>query len=180
MFFCDCDKKEAAFYCRILQRQGDNFRHFPDITLLNVQHNQDLVDEVKQYGIRGVFYSTDPLEKIEKGLRKVLAGEYWISRELLARSLRSVREDLLKHRNGGHPSAMLTMREQEILKLIATGLDNQGISERLFISPNTVKTHVSNIYKKIDATNRVQAIIWASENDLPYIPGPDALPKEPN
>ena len=92
----------------------------------------------------------------------MLAGEYWLSRPLLIKSLKSVRaaENKLKELPS---TSQLTLREREILRLIAAGLSNQAIADRLFISANTVKTHISNIYKKINADNRVQAILWASE-----------------
>lgn len=163
IFFCDCDKTNAESYCQELQCQSCELSENAAIILMNVQQGADLLDEIKRFGVRGVFYSTDPIEQIEQGIKKVLAGEHWLSRELLARSLQSIREEL--RRNTGHyQPCMLTLREQEILNHIVTGQDNQAIADHLFISPNTVKTHVSNIYKKIEATNRVQAILWASKN----------------
>ena len=165
MVFCDCDKTNAIMYCRALHRPGYDRKSIPGITLMNVKPAQDLLDEIKAFGIYGIFYSTDNFNLIDKGIRKVLSGEHWLSRDLLVRSLQSLREEIGREK-GGVMLAALTFREQEILKLIVAGQDNQSIADKLFISPNTVKTHVSNIYKKIDATNRVQAIIWATENAL--------------
>ncbi|TOO18680.1 helix-turn-helix transcriptional regulator, partial [Vibrio parahaemolyticus] len=47
---------------------------------------------------------------------------------------------------------------------LSMGASNQQIAEQLFVSENTVKTHLHNIFKKIDVKNRVQALIWAKEN----------------
>ena len=58
----------------------------------------------------------------------------------------------------------LTKREIEILKLIALGKNNENIANDLNISTLTVKTHVSNIYRKINVPNRIQAIFWATKN----------------
>ncbi|MBV5326230.1 MAG: response regulator transcription factor, partial [Chlorobium sp.] len=165
MIFCDCDKTDVLSYCRTLHRPGYDFDNVPGITLINVQPDQDLLDEIKAFGIYGIFYSTDKFELISKGIRQVLVGDHWLSRGLLIRSLQSTREEMRKEKSYTQ-QALLTQREQEILTLIATGHDSQLIAEQLFISPNTVKTHVSNIYKKIDVTNRVQAILWATKNDL--------------
>lgn len=58
----------------------------------------------------------------------------------------------------------LTRREREILDLIASGFSNQQIADELFISPHTVKTHLHNIFKKINVKRRLQAALWAAEN----------------
>ena len=57
----------------------------------------------------------------------------------------------------------ITPRELEVLQLIAQGLSNQEIADRLFLSPNTVKTHTSNVFSKLDVQRRTQAIQKAKE-----------------
>ena len=60
--------------------------------------------------------------------------------------------------------SVLTRRESEILAHLAVGATNQEISDKLCISPHTVKTHLYNIYKKINVPNRLQAALWAAKN----------------
>ncbi|MFQ9933387.1 MAG: response regulator transcription factor, partial [Lachnospiraceae bacterium] len=61
---------------------------------------------------------------------------------------------------------LLTKREEEVLKLIAEGLFNKEIAAKLEISERTVKNHVSNIFKKIDVSDRTQAAVFAIKNNL--------------
>ena len=60
----------------------------------------------------------------------------------------------------------LTEREMEVLALLVKGLSNKEIAENLYISPRTVKSHVSNILRKLDVKDRTQAVIKAIDNDL--------------
>jgi len=61
-------------------------------------------------------------------------------------------------------SEKLTQRQIEILALIAVGATNDDISDKLCISPHTVKNHLYSIFKKINVPNRVQAALWAAGN----------------
>jgi DNA-binding CsgD family transcriptional regulator len=69
---------------------------------------------------------------------------------------------------------MLSPREQEVLLLLLQGLTNQNIGERLFISPNTVKTHISNIYQKIGVNRRYDLLALCKDLKLP----PESIEEE--
>ncbi|MCP4023557.1 MAG: response regulator transcription factor [Desulfobacteraceae bacterium] len=60
----------------------------------------------------------------------------------------------------------LTKREYEVLSMMARGLTNKEISDELFISPHTVKSHVINIFNKLGVNHRTQAVVWAARNHL--------------
>jgi ATP/maltotriose-dependent transcriptional regulator MalT len=68
----------------------------------------------------------------------------------------------IRHRGRG----TLTTRERDVLELVAEGFHNDQIGERLFISPMTVKTHLQNIYGKLDVKSRTQAVTKANEDGL--------------
>jgi DNA-binding NarL/FixJ family response regulator len=67
---------------------------------------------------------------------------------------------------GGRLPGLLTEREREVLRLVAAGLSNAEIAERLYISPATAKTHVAHLLTKLDARDRVQLVIFAYQTGL--------------
>lgn len=171
--FCDCDKKDARSYCSSLAKSGGLNGAGPSIVLLNVDPAENVLNEINKYAIKGVFYTSDDFDNINKGLQFVLGGEYWISRGLLIESLQMTRNQTQRKRVTSGNS--LTKRESEILNLIVFGYSNKDIGDKLFISSNTVKTHISNLYKKLNVTNRVQAILWSAENLYAETSNPDPI-----
>jgi DNA-binding NarL/FixJ family response regulator len=114
-------------------------------------------------GARGYLVKGAGPERLEHALRVVANGDVVLDHEL-ARAV-----GLLAHT--GRPAAArtfpeLTDREFEILDLIAQGLDNQAIARRLVLSPKTVRNHVSNVFAKIRAADRSQAIVQARRQGL--------------
>jgi DNA-binding NarL/FixJ family response regulator len=129
--------------------------------LFNMANDQSFGNDLVKKGIRGIFYNTDPLQNLAKGVPAILNGELWYSRK-----------DLVKYlldSDTGNTAAMqlknlLTYREKEVLILIASGISNTEIADKLNISRNTVKTHLYNIYNKIRVPNRLQAALWAAKH----------------
>jgi DNA-binding CsgD family transcriptional regulator len=109
--------------------------------------------------VRGVFYLTDPPSLLAKGIAGMLAGELWYSRKITSRLL--LDPQLFRPRDEAR-EAMLTAREREILIAIGAGGANQEIAEEFRISLHTVKTHLYNIYRKIDVRNRLEATLWVA------------------
>ena len=112
-------------------------------------------------GVKGVFYDQDPIERFAKGVSAVFNGELWVSREILTKYVMRNREEESISRQ---EEALLTTREVEILTMISAGAKNEEIAEKLHISPHTVKTHIYNIFKKINVPNRLQAALWAASH----------------
>ena len=71
---------------------------------------------------------------------------------------------LAKGRAGPRATDLLTRRETEVLRLLAEGLTNRQIAERLFISPKTAEHHVGRVYSKLDVSTRAQAAAYAARN----------------
>jgi DNA-binding NarL/FixJ family response regulator len=112
-------------------------------------------------GVRGFFYKRDPLDLFLKGIRSILAGEVWVSRGSL---LNLVLQGTPRKAELPAQKTLLTRREMEILAMVSSGARNDEIADKLYISSHTVKTHLYNIFKKIDVPNRLQAALWASKN----------------
>ena len=113
-------------------------------------------------GVRGFFYVEDSIAQLPKGVRVILDGELWVSREITTQYILEKKEILPSATKMG--SSILSRREIEILAMVTGGATNEEIAKKLYISPNTVKTHVYNIFKKINVPNRLQAALWAVKN----------------
>ena len=100
-----------------------------------------------------------PAETILAGVRAAAAGEALIAPKVAAALVRRLRASGAGERP--QPRAVLSEREQEVLRLIAAGKDNDQIAGELFISRHTVKNHISSILLKLEVTNRVQAAVLA-------------------
>jgi DNA-binding CsgD family transcriptional regulator len=110
-------------------------------------------------GIRGIFCLDDPPERLARGIEKILDGELWYSRKITSQVLMD--SERFRPRMEAL-EAMLTAREKEILIAIASGAGNNEIADEFRISLHTVKTHLYNIYKKIDVRNRLEATLWVA------------------
>jgi len=131
------------------------------IALYNLVGSSDIEAQALSKKVRGFFYTRDSLELFLKGIKALFHGEVWISRQvLLHHVMGEMNESTIEEKN----SATLTQREQQILSLVSIGVKNEEIAEKLCISTNTVKTHMYNIFKKIQVTNRLQAALWAAKH----------------
>lgn len=130
--------------------------------LINCKDEIEYRELIKWKNLVGVFYTNDTLELLIQGITKVLDGEMWFSRKLAHEYIRFYRERECSNTSSSY--SLLTNREQQIIKLLGNGASNSEIAESLFVSENTVKTHLHNVFKKINVKNRLQALIWVKEN----------------
>jgi len=133
------------------------------VALINLKENTGIEKKALSKNVRGFFYKDDHFELFLKGVRNILNGEVWISRSVL---LQCVYDGLRDKQGEPEARSCLTTREVEILSLVSQGASNDEIARKMFISTNTVKTHLYNIFKKINVTNRLQASQWATLNIL--------------
>ena len=131
----------------------------PKILVVTTFDNDDYVHEALLAGASGFLLKRARKEEIAHAVRTVAAGESLLFPEAIRRLVTA------RPPGGQHTRAAktLTRREAEVLRLIATGLSNQDIAAALVISLETVKTHVGNIFAKLGAGNRSQAVVIAYE-----------------
>lgn len=96
-------------------------------------------------------------------VRKVAAGDIWVEKDSFSRAL----ELLLRREEGMQSLAVrLSDRETQVMTLCVEGLSNSDIAERLFVSEGTVKTHLHNVYKKLELGSRAELVHFAHQNGL--------------
>jgi DNA-binding NarL/FixJ family response regulator len=122
-----------------------------------------------QLGAMGIVLKDHAAEILVEAIQKVYSGEMWLDRATIVSILVSPRS--------GEPGpervkiAMLTDREREIIALLAEGLRNKQIAERLFISEITVRHHLTSIFNKLGVSDRVELLIYAYRNGIVAVPG---------
>lgn len=119
--------------------------------------------EIMRLGVRGVVLKTMPTHLLAQCIRKVHTGGQWLEKQ----SMGSAFEKMLQSEAGARRIAtILTPREIEILCLVAGGLSNGQIGDRLLLKEGTVKIHLHNIYKKLGVKNRVDLTLYAQKKGL--------------
>jgi DNA-binding NarL/FixJ family response regulator len=127
-------------------------RRVPDskVLIFTAYSERALLQRGLESGARGYILKEAPHETLLKAIEKLAAGEMYVDP-----SLASV---LTQSRDG---SDVLTAREREILQLLADGMSNADVAAQLFISQETVKSHVRHILTKLEADTRTQAVAIA-------------------
>lgn len=127
----------------------------------------EYVVEALRAGASGFLLKDAPPDDLVEAIRIVAAGEALLAPSVTRRLLDRVASRLPPARENAIPAlSELTEREMEVLKLVARGLSNAEIAEKLVVSETTIKTHVSRVLAKLEIRDRVQAVILAYETGL--------------
>jgi DNA-binding NarL/FixJ family response regulator len=134
------------------------------ILMLTTFDLDEYVYEALQAGASGFVLKDDPPEQLIAAVRTVAAGDALLSPAVTKRVIRR----FTRLPRSAPPKGFdeLTSRERDIFRLIADGLSNPEIAQRLFISETTVKTHVTHVFQKLDVRDRVQAVVLAYQAGL--------------
>ena len=145
------------------RRVLDHDRHV-GVVVLTMFEDDDSVASAMRAGARGYVLKGAPPSEILTVLRAVAGGEAHFGPEIASRLVDFLAPAKAPSPAGAMPE--LTAREREILDLIARGQSNTRIAERLFVSPHTVRNHVTHIFAKLQVADRAQAIVRAREAGL--------------
>lgn len=126
---------------------------------------------VIRLGAMGVVLKFQTPEVLFKAIRKVHAGEVWMDRTSMGNVLHEMTRKVPDRDDPEAPKIRsLTDREHQVIALIAEGLKNKQIAERLFISETTVTHHLSSIFSKLEVSDRLELVIYAFAHNLARMP----------
>ncbi|KUN74376.1 LuxR family transcriptional regulator [Streptomyces canus] len=143
---------------------GPTSGHLPKVLVLTTFDLDSYVYEALRAGASGFLLKDAEPAELLAALRVVVAGEAMLAPAITRRLIDTFTATAPAPR--AEPLAALTPREREVLSLIATGLANAEIAERLGVATGTVKTHVNALLNKLDLRDRVQATIFAYDTGL--------------
>lgn len=145
----------------------------PRVIMLTTFDVDDYVFESLRAGASGFLLKRTAPDALIEGIRTVAKGEGLLSPAMTKRLIEEFTLSSPRPTEAEKRVQRLTDREREVLQLVGHGLTNQELSEQLFIAGSTVKTHVKRVLSKIEARDRVHAVVIAYESGL-MESGPDS------
>jgi DNA-binding NarL/FixJ family response regulator len=136
------------------------------VVVLTISADDDDVMAAVLAGACGYLLKDSSIDQLIDGIRAAAAGESLISPQIASTVLQRLRDQAPDSEAARTVRTGLSDRELEVLRLIAIGKDNAEIAQDLFISPKTVKNHISNILMKLQIENRIQAAVYAVRSGL--------------
>ncbi|MDF1617425.1 response regulator [Petrocella sp. FN5] len=133
-----------------------------NIIILTIHNEVEYLYKAVEIGVKGYVLKDSESDVLIRAIRSVYVGETYIQPNMASLLFKKMNND----ETGAAHNTRLTKREIEVLKLITEGLLNKEIAHRLCISEKTVKNHVSNIFKKIEVSDRTQAAVFAIKNAI--------------
>jgi DNA-binding NarL/FixJ family response regulator len=154
---------------RRLRDRGD----LTPIVILTVHNDSQTVLGLLEAGATGYVLKDEALDRLAGAVRAAARGETWLSPAVAEQV---VRRAIAKNPNGGQPAenispplSPLTPRELEVLRLLASGLDNEAIADRLVLTKRTVQNHITIIYDKLGVTSRTEALLYAVQHGWVHV-----------
>lgn len=146
-----------------IQATKEIHQHFPDIKIIALtMHNESgVIKKMLEVGAAGYVLKTIDKAELIEVIKKVASGQKHFSAEVTSRLMND-----FSVKQAPSPLDTLTKREKEILSLIAQGLTDKEIAEKVFLSPLTIITHRKNILSKLGLKNKVEITRFAFDHKL--------------
>jgi DNA-binding NarL/FixJ family response regulator len=135
------------------------------VVIMTAHDDERLLVDAVEAGASGFLGKDEAADEVLAAVRSAAEGESLIDPTLLARLLHQVTKEREQRREIQAMFAALTEREWEILRMLATGMRNDDIAATLFISPQTVQTHVRNVLGKLQVHSKLEAVALAVKHD---------------
>lgn len=145
------------------------------VLILTIHNDSQMIFGLLKAGATGYVLKDDTLETLAPAIQAVSHGETWLS----SRITEHVVQRALGEEKRTGPGPGLTPRELEVICLLAFGLDNEDIAQKLTLTMRTVQNHVSTIYSKLGVNSRAEAILYAIRHGWVEIP-PEKDPRDDN
>ena len=134
------------------------------VLILTIHEDREYLLEVLKAGAAGyVLKDIDP-DRLVEAIRLVCAGESVVAPGLTAKLIHELNAS--RTQPASSTDNPLSHREQEVLELMAEGIGNREIADKLFVSEKTVKNHVTSIFRKLDVSDRTQAVVQAVKRKI--------------
>jgi DNA-binding NarL/FixJ family response regulator len=161
-------KTDGLTVLRTLQTRAPRTK----VLLFTGSDSKDEFIEAMKLGCSGILMKNSAPALIIKSIQKVNAGEIWLDSNTTAAVIRQFANPAdfaapSLHGNGKpRERAQLSQREREIIVLIAQGYKNKEIAEKMFITEQTVKNHLHNVFDKLGVSDRLELALYAIHNSL--------------
>ncbi|GLY15038.1 response regulator transcription factor [Kineosporia rhizophila] len=133
----------------------------PRVLVLTTFDLDEVVDEAIDAGADGFLLKRATPEQLLEGVRTIAAGDALVSPEVTRRLLKAYAARRAPLTAPPAEATRLTGREADVLRALADGLSNAEIAEQIWVTPETVKTHIKSILAKLEVRDRTQAVVWA-------------------
>lgn len=146
-----------------LQKLQEKLENTRVIALTASEQEQEVIQAVR-LGTSGVVRKESTTELLVKSIRKVADGEVWLDTQLTAAVMREFADPTPAPPD--RPKSLLSTREREIVSFVCQGYRNKEIAEKMFISEQTVKNHLHNIFDKLGVSDRLELALYAIHKKL--------------
>ena len=154
------DGPEAGM--KVLQKTRDS-NGTSAIMLLKSSKPEHVVKAFRD-GARGVFYRSHSLKSLSECIQAVHRGQIWASNEDLEHLIRALSHSNPLRLNNSNGMPLLTRREEDVVRLVADGLKNREIAQRLKVKEHSIRNYLYRIFEKLGVSSRVELILYAFSN----------------